>query len=162
MKNFDQWNEVKKNLHRKEKIASFKEREIYWTNIGENVGFEQAGKGDDFTRPVLILKKFTKNMFFGIPLSTKSKSGSFFFEFNFLGDKPSTALLMQARMFDVKRLDKRMGMIHKDDFENLKKAFGDLVGLEVLPSANKGASPEGNCNNNYTINSTNDASSKNV
>ena len=36
----------------------------------ENIGFEQSGKGDEFLRPVLILKRLTKEMFFGIPLST--------------------------------------------------------------------------------------------
>ena len=83
-KKFDTWNEVKKNIESKEQVASFKEREIYWANIGENVGFEQGGKGNDFTRPVLILKRFSKTMFFGIPLSTQTKHGSFFFEFQFL------------------------------------------------------------------------------
>jgi mRNA-degrading endonuclease toxin of MazEF toxin-antitoxin module len=143
MKNFDKWNEVKKNIENKNLVAHFKEREVYWTNIGENVGFEQNGKGSDFTRPVLIFKKFSKTMFFGIPLSTKSKQGSFYFEFSFLENQISTALLVQAKMYDVKRLDKKIGTMKKEDFLQLKNKFGGLFGYEVLPQEDLRASPEG-------------------
>lgn len=144
-KKFTQWNEVKINIEAKSQIAGFKEREIYWANIGENVGFEQSGKGNDFTRPVLVFKKFSKTMFFGIPLSTQTKEGSFYFEFCFKENQISTALLVQAKMYDAKRLDKKIGMIKKDDFETLKSKFGKLFGFEVLPQEDLRASPEGNC-----------------
>jgi len=149
VKNFDQWNEVKKSIEQKEKTAHFREREIYWANIGENVGFEQNGKGSDFTRPVLVFKKFSKTMFFGIPLSTKSKQGSFYFEFRFLENQISTALLVQAKMYDVKRLDKKIGMIKQEDFWQLKNRFGGLFGYEFLPQEDLRASPEGKLEGEY-------------
>jgi len=31
----------------------------------------------------LVIKRYNKNLFFGIPLSTQIKQGSFFFEFEF-------------------------------------------------------------------------------
>jgi hypothetical protein len=83
MKKFNEWNEVKKRTDAKEVVANFKEREIYWANIGENIGYEQNGKGNDFMRPILVFRKFSRTMFFGIPLSTTTKEGSFFFEFEF-------------------------------------------------------------------------------
>ena len=70
MKNFDTWNELKKEIDERENIIQFKEREIYWARIGENVGFEQNGKGAELSRPVLIVKKLNKQLFFGVPLST--------------------------------------------------------------------------------------------
>ena len=73
MKQFDKWNNVKKNIH---------------------------AKKDDFTRPVLVLKKFT-----------------------------NTALLVQAKMFDVKRLDCKIGTIKKEDFEQLKNQMRSLLAL---------------------------------
>jgi mRNA interferase MazF len=149
MKNFDKWNEVKKSIENKNLTAHFKEREVYWANVGENVGFEQNGKGSDFTRPVLIFKKFSKTMFFGIPLSTKSKQGSFYFEFSFLENQISTALLVQAKMYDVKRLDKKIGMVNKEDFFRLKNKFGGLFGYEVLPQEDLRASPEGKLEGEY-------------
>ena len=125
-KKFDEWNEVKQKVEKKEKISIPKEREVYWASIGENIGFEQNGKSELFTRPVLVLKRFTKNMFFGIPLSSQIKQGSFFYDFELDGEK-SNALLVQARIYDTKRLEKKIGMISKEDFQNLKKKFGELI-----------------------------------
>jgi mRNA interferase MazF len=128
MKKFDDWNSIKKELDIKKKNITPKEREVYWASIGENIGFEQNGKGDIFSRPVLILKRFSRNMFYGIPLSTKIKDGNFFYNFTFL-DKPSNALLVQGRLFDTKRLENRMGMIEKTDFENIKKSVKELLSV---------------------------------
>ena len=81
MKKFDEWCEVKKQIDNSN-FLSFKEREIFMGYIGENVGYEQNGKGKDFVRPVIIYKKLTKDMFIGIPLTTTQRDGSFFFSFN--------------------------------------------------------------------------------
>jgi len=126
-KKFTSWNNIKINIEKKKEKIYFKEREIYWANIGENIGFEQGGKGDDFTRPLLIFKKFSNNIFFGIPLSTKRKNGTFFFEFIFKDNKISTALLVQTKMYDVKRLDKKIGKISVEDFKRLKIKFNKLL-----------------------------------
>ena len=56
-KDFDNWNNIKKKLDKREKYPSFKEREIWWTNIGLNVGDEECGKGEKSVRPILIVKK---------------------------------------------------------------------------------------------------------
>ncbi|MCX6051186.1 MAG: type II toxin-antitoxin system PemK/MazF family toxin [Campylobacterales bacterium] len=128
MKDFDKWNELKKELEAKKKIVVPKEREVYWASIGENIGFEQNGKGNIFSRPVLIVKRFSKNMFFGIPLSTQIKEGNFFYTFTFL-EQHSNALLVQGRIFDTKRLENRLGMIDKSDFENIKKSLRDLLNV---------------------------------
>ncbi len=66
-------------------------------------------------------------MFFGIPLSTQRKNGSFFFEFIFKDNKISTALLVQTKMYDVKRLDKKIGKINVEDFKKLKNKFKELI-----------------------------------
>jgi mRNA interferase MazF len=81
-KRYDNWNEIKKHTDNTENYLQFKSREIYNAKIGENIGFEQNGKGDEFVRPVLILKRLTKDMFFGIPLSTIHRDGSFFIILN--------------------------------------------------------------------------------
>jgi len=128
MKKFDEWNEVKKSISQEKNVVYFIERDIFWASIGVNIGFEQDGKGDIFSRPVLILKKYSKNIFLGIPLSTKIKEGSFFFSFK-LNGKVSNALLVQSRSYDSKRLENKIGMISKNDFELLKKRFRELVNV---------------------------------
>ena len=126
-KKFDEWNVVKKRTQSKKIVAFFKEREIYWANIGENIGFEQDGKGSDFMRPLLVFRKYSNNLFLGIPLSTTLKDGSFFFNFQFMSEKKSCALLVQARTFDSKRLDRKIGMINKNDFAKLEDSMKSLM-----------------------------------
>jgi mRNA interferase MazF len=104
----------------------FKERDIFWAKIGQNVGFEQNGKGKEFTRPVLVVKKYSKNMFLSVPLSTTIRDGSFFFQFNFK-EKISTALLIQNRLMSTKRLVKKMGKIDEENFERLKVKLIELI-----------------------------------
>ena len=126
-KDFDNWNEVKKRTQDKVATAYFREREIYWANVGKNIGNEQNGKGEDFMRPLLVFKKFNNNLFCGVPLSTTIRDGSFFYNFQFLEEKLSSALLVQAKTYDVKRLDRKIGMINKNDFELLEFKFKKLM-----------------------------------
>jgi len=116
-KDFDSWNTLKKRLNSKTKDIFFKERDIFWASIGLNIGYEQDGKSDLFSRPVLIMKKYNKNIFLGIPLSSKIK------------DDEVTALLVQARLFDAKRLENKIGKISTDEFKLLKNKYGKLNGL---------------------------------
>ena len=82
-KDFDNWNVVKKRTQEKVDTAYFREREIYWANVGKNIGGEQNGKGEDFMRPLLVFRKYNNNLFCGIPLSTTIRDGSFFTILNF-------------------------------------------------------------------------------
>ncbi|MCV6606840.1 MAG: type II toxin-antitoxin system PemK/MazF family toxin [Campylobacterales bacterium] len=128
MKRFDEWNKLKKELHSSKEKVIFKERDVFWVSIGENIGFEQNGKGNIFSRPVLVMKKFSKNMFFGIPLSTQTKEGNYFYNFDFLGER-SNALIVQGRLFDSKRLENKIGMIDKKNFESIKIKLKELLNV---------------------------------
>jgi mRNA interferase MazF len=126
-KSFDEWNEVKKKSEKENILVGFKDRDIFNIKMGMNLGFEQNGKGKDFVRPVIIYKKFTKDMFLGIPLTTTQRDGSFFFKFEFKENQISTAILVQARLFSSKRLLNKIGIINKEDFENLKREYLSLL-----------------------------------
>ncbi len=128
MKDFDEWNEVKKQVDKRVNTINVKNREIYWASIGENIGSEQNGKGKDFSRPILIIQKLNRDLFLGVPLSTKIKEGSFFYNFN-LNNIQSNALLVQAKIYDVKRLDTKVGVINKAYFSNLRKKLKKLLDL---------------------------------
>lgn len=127
-KKFDNWNEIKKSLHDEHKAVIFKERDIFWVSIGINIGYEQDGKGEIFSRPVVIVKKYNNNLFFGVPLSTAIREGSFFFSFDF-NNEISSALLVQGRAYDAKRLENKIGMISKNDFESLKSKLKGLLNV---------------------------------
>lgn len=70
MKNFDTWNDLKKTIHHNGSSFYVGEREIWYVHLGINIGFEEDGKGADFKRPVLVLKKIG-NMFSVLPMTTK-------------------------------------------------------------------------------------------
>jgi mRNA interferase MazF len=99
-------------------------------NMGKNIGYEQDGKGENFVRPVVIVKGFNKDIFFGIPLSTKLKEGKFYYQFSFKKQDEvvtNIALLSQMRLFSTKRLLNKIGVISTEDFKNLKDKFKVLI-----------------------------------
>lgn len=104
-KNFDGWNEVKKQVDQEPKKKQVSIGKIYWCNIGVNVGREVYGKGNKFVRPVLVLNVLPNGTFLGVPLSsqTKNKAGFMFYKFEDSKQKSQVALLAQTRIFDIKR-----------------------------------------------------------
>ena len=57
------------------------EGDLWWCAVGENVGIEVNGKSKDFTRPVIILKKFGRLGFLGIPTTTQHRVGTWYVPF---------------------------------------------------------------------------------
>ncbi len=125
-KDFDKWNIQKKITDSRENKNTFHEREIWFIKIGENVGFEQNGKGEEFLRPVIVYKKFSKNVFLGIPLTKSAKEGKFYSSFNFQ-DKKSNAILSQIRLFDSKRLKYKIGKMSVGDYTRVKRKLLALM-----------------------------------
>jgi len=128
MKSYDDWNTIKKGLSNKDKNLIFKAREIFWIKVGKNVGFETDGKGKNFLRPVLIIRKFSKDSFLGIPLTTSIKNDMFHYEFTIgSNQKVNYANLSQIKLFDAKRLDHKLGIIDIEDFNKLKDKLKILI-----------------------------------
>ncbi len=142
MKNSDEWNEIKKEIDKQEKYLKFNKRDIFFMYVGENVGYEQNGKGKEFLRPVLVYKRFSDRYFLGIPLSSKEKNGTYFFSFTHK-NKLQTALLNQIRVFDIKRAKYFFGKIGFDSFVKLENQFLNL--FKVTPQK-EGSNPLGQNN----------------
>jgi mRNA interferase MazF len=122
MRDYNCWSGIKQTLDNSNSKKFFKSREIWWCSLGLNIGDEEFGKGLDFSRPVLIFKKFNNSMFFGVPLSSKHKENKYYYNFDFKTLSQS-ALLSQVRILSSKRLLERMGKINLEEFENIKKAL---------------------------------------
>ena len=107
-KDFDNWNERKKNINSSHNgVRYFKEREIWWTSIGVNIGSDIDGKNDLFERPVLIIKKLHGTKFFGITLTTKAKTGSYFLPITHSGMQ-RVAVFIDAKVFSSQRLVRKI------------------------------------------------------
>ena len=125
-KDFEKWSEKKKVVNDSKSEIYFYEREIWWCALGVNIGYEQDGKGDKFARPVLVLKKYSKNVFVGIPLTSTNRESKYHYTFPFLSGI-STALLSQIRLFDTKRLLVKMGRVSKGEYEEVRKRVKDIL-----------------------------------
>ncbi|MDR1015733.1 MAG: type II toxin-antitoxin system PemK/MazF family toxin [Coriobacteriales bacterium] len=125
-KDYSRWMPVKAGVNNAGRHASFKERDVFWTSIGENVGFEEDGKGPMFRRPVLVVKKFNDWLFWGVPLSTTRNRGRHYHEVTVKG-RPSVALLSQAGVWDSARLANKTGMVGQEEFDALKRKLAELL-----------------------------------
>jgi mRNA interferase MazF len=125
IKDFNRWNMSKQKIDQSDRSLNFHEREIWWCSIGVNIGSEQHSQTSDFSRPVLIFKKFTERMFWGIPTTTKTRSGEYRFCFCLNGIK-NDLLMLQTRSFDSKRLIRKIGNLSEGDFKSLTESIGKL------------------------------------
>jgi len=139
---FKNWHILKEKVDKKDRKIFIKDRNIYLTIIGKNIGSESYGKGIYFLRPVLVLKKLSNYNFIGIPLTSQEKEGSYYFKFRYKNDKYSYAMFNQIRTFDTKRVFKYHGFIKRKDFFYLKKQFNEV--LKFPPITEGGCtSPQG-------------------
>jgi mRNA interferase MazF len=120
------WCEEKIRLSEQAPNTLFKEGEIWWCRVGMNVGVEIYGKGDSFSRPVLIIKKLNKDFFIGVPLTSKKKEGSWFAPVIF-NEKEGVAVLSQIKALDGRRLISRIGVLNDVQFSEIKNALFDLL-----------------------------------
>jgi mRNA-degrading endonuclease toxin of MazEF toxin-antitoxin module len=128
MKQFNEWMKLKHKLNNSISVLDgYKEREIWWTAVGQNIGTEEDGKNSNFGRPVLIVKGFSQYLFWGVPLSTTKKRGKYYHPF-VLHNTTSVALLSQLRAFDTRRLLKKHGTIGYRDFIKIKNRLREFLG----------------------------------
>ena len=121
-KDFDSWNVLKKRLDSHEVFLPIKEGEVWWCSVGANVGIEMCGKGQEFSRPVVVLKKLSRFGFYGVPLTSHLHEGSWFVEFEFKNRK-QYASFAQVRIFSTNRLTNRMGTFPMSDYSKIKDRY---------------------------------------
>lgn len=115
-KEFDKWIEKKKDCHYQIKTPPlFKERDIWWISVGVNVGFEEDGKHDSFVRPVLVVKKFNRELFLGVPMSTKLKDNKYYIPVS-VKKKTVSVMISQLRVFSSKRIWNKLAELDEGDF----------------------------------------------
>ncbi len=128
-KDFDIWNTKKIRINDIDVVALpfFHEREVWFVSLGANVGYEQDGTGPVFQRPIVIVRKFNNEIFWGIPLSKTEKRGQYYFPFSFVPGVESVALLSQIRLIDGRRLGRKVGVMGEADFLRLIQKLKALL-----------------------------------
>lgn len=125
-KNFDEWNEEKKKVA-VEKPRFYSVREIWWCKFGKNIGYEQNGKGKNFTRPCIILYPFSPHTCLVAPLTTSLKQHFYRVAIGLVEGKEARADLSQMRVIDTRRFLKKVGFLNKAKFTNLKKRIQIII-----------------------------------
>lgn len=123
----------KTEIHNEKVRPFFHEREIWFSSLGENIGFEQDGSGESFMRPILILKKFNNEVIWILPFTRTNKKGKYYFSISSIDNddksdnRSSVIILSQIRLIDAKRLQYKAGTIKEDEFFKIKEAFVALL-----------------------------------
>jgi mRNA interferase MazF len=117
-KDFDNWNNKKKIIDQKNiSVNRFvNEREVWWCSLGLNIGYEQDGKNEEFERPVLVIKKFNREIVWIVPLTSVPKNDKFHYGLN---SNKSFVILSQIRLISTKRMIRRAEKIAEMEFKEI-------------------------------------------
>lgn len=130
-KDYADWHKKKKALNERKDIDTifFREKEVWWTALGANIGFEQDGKGEEFRRPVLILKKFNKYAVLVVPLTTKiKKDNKYYVACSIVGnDIVRMTIISQIRLIDTKRFIDKLGTADEESFNKIRNAIKAML-----------------------------------
>jgi mRNA interferase MazF len=121
----DAWNGIKKYLDVRVSSSLLfpKEREVWMCSWGRNLGYEQNGSGDVFSRPALVVKKFNNQMFWCVPLSTKQKAFDFYYNFTDPDSNKVSAIIAQMRLLSVKRFSRKLYELSIEEYATLKESI---------------------------------------
>jgi hypothetical protein len=86
-KDFDRWNRHKKKVNDVADRPFYHTREIWWCAVGDNVGNELDGPGKEHDRPVLVIRPFNAETFFGVALIGHPRVGRFYFPLGKVDDR---------------------------------------------------------------------------
>src|SRR5258708_36962338 len=126
------WSRVKMQLQHKQEIPYFYEREVWWTAIGRNIGFEEYGKGEYFARPVLVVRKFNDSFFIGLPISTTTRRGRYYHPLQVNG-AINPALLPQIPAFEARRLLRKTESAPEEESAARQFKLPALTSPNIIP-----------------------------
>ena len=127
IKNYQKWHKLKTLINNQNiDIPYFRIQQIWWCSLGDNIGFEQDGKNSNFERPVLILKKFSKDVLLIVPVTSSDKQGMYYYQFDYK-DKKYSVILSQIKLISSKRLLRKIRRIDDEDYKKIKKKFVKLL-----------------------------------
>ncbi|HYC34502.1 MAG TPA: type II toxin-antitoxin system PemK/MazF family toxin [Candidatus Paceibacterota bacterium] len=127
-KRFDEWNEIKKATDGTSlPFKGYHPRQIWWCKIGVNIGFEQDGKNIEFSRPVLILKAFSKNTCLIVPLTASTEAHKYRVNIGLVDGKPARAIISQIKVIDTKRLIEKVGLLDHLYFNQVIKNLKEIL-----------------------------------
>ena len=134
MEKFDEWNIVKKKTQKTKRVLTLRQREVWWAKLGQNIGSEEYGKNSNFTRPVVVIKRLTRDLVLIVPTTTKIKEDNDYFHTVSFFEKIKqqnikvSVMLLQLRVISIKRVLNKIGIINKEEFKTIQEKLVKIVG----------------------------------
>lgn len=125
-KDFNEWNKLKQDLDARGMHTFVHPREIWWCSLGINVGAEINGKNENFERPVIVIKVYSRETLLVLPVTSKQKDDKFHHKIE-TNQKIIWVKLTQPRVISNKRLLRKVDVLGEEKFETLKKIWKDSV-----------------------------------
>ena len=114
-KEFDRWNEKKKQTDKDIGYRRFCDGEIWYCSFGVNLGVEIDGKSESFLRPAVVLHRFNKDMAIVAPTTTKrrdSNAGKYYISSYDEKGLMFLVCISQIRVISAKRLFRKIGSLN--------------------------------------------------
>ncbi len=102
-------------------------QEVWMCALGKNIGFEQNGGGDNFSRPVLVIKKLNNKMYWIVPLSSKQKPFDFYYNFKDMYNKNVSVIIAQIKLVSIKRMQRKMYVLDNVNFTQIKSRLVSIL-----------------------------------
>lgn len=125
-KDFDKWNKKKKDIHKSVFSDFVHTREVWWCSLGVNIGFEQDGKHNFFERPVLIIKKFNRDVVLIAPITSQVKHNKYYVTF-IHNDEQYSVIISQLRLLSTKRLRRKLYIMNSDLFTRVRQSIKEMI-----------------------------------
>ena len=127
-KDYEKWHRQKTAIdHSQAPRVFYHEREMWWCTLGVNIGFEQDGSGEEYRRPVLILRGLSNETCFVAPLTTATSNHELRPSIGLVEGKEARVLLSQIRVIDTKRLVRKLGYLEHGIFQQIRKKAKDIL-----------------------------------
>lgn len=125
--NFKKWGIKKYKIYNYKPIL-VRRGQVWWCNLGKNIGFEEDGKGEESERPVLVLKVFNSEICICVPLTTKEHNDKFHCKVQIDSGIISYVILSQIRNLSTRRFRRFVGSVPKNDRLAVIKSVYNLIG----------------------------------
>ncbi|HEC32908.1 MAG TPA: type II toxin-antitoxin system PemK/MazF family toxin [Candidatus Kaiserbacteria bacterium] len=126
-KDFDKWNKTKKVVNDYGLQKKYNTRDVWWCSLGINIGLEQDGTGDEYQRPVVVIKGLSKDTCLIVPLTTSPKEHSMRIPVGEVEGKNASAIISQIRVVDTRRFVNKIDRIKIQYYEDIRKAVRGIV-----------------------------------
>lgn len=128
MKDFDKWNDLKKNLDENTINSELyvKQGHVFWCSFGLNVGAEIDGKNELFERPVLVIRNISKDLFLGIPITSKQHNEKWYIPIT-IREKTSFASIRQMKPISMKRISRKITTINQTELQKVLEAIKSFI-----------------------------------